>query len=490
MKEILLIYAERILQVLVGFAVTYLLINNFTPDNYGLYKYVISISSVLTIVILLGFNVANIRFIPEYIMDKKYEVINSQILIFSIVNLAFLSFIYVVVVLGKKTGAIQWDKPFEIELIFLLSLFYYLKSYLGESLFVAFSKRVSLTSVRLVCNCIQLSMVYYAIVISNVNIHEFFVYILVFAGIEAFLLALGVFSFYFKLVPSRKVNQFGGREVYRYAINNYGFSLVGFLRDSAFSIIIVSYVFRYQEVAFYSVALIIPNIIRTFTPGKVFSGFIMPIYVRKYRELNCEESVFNGLNLISKLNMIFLIPSLVYSVSIYRYLITTFFNANYSNESFYLSVFLFVNVIFQAYLDLCFLSTNIIGRSDLMFKINLLSVSNLVLILLFVGAGTSGIGAANLFSTMLSVMVAGYVIKRIFGMRIKSYILDPHIILYAVFLISFSLLFSSMNIYIYTPMFVLLTFGFIWIIFVSSFFSSSEKFEVQSILPASLRRFL
>ena len=251
--------------------------------------------------------------------------------------------------------------------------------------------------------------------------------------------------------------------------------VVNFLRDNAATIIVVTYLFDYHEVAYYSIALILPNILRGFSPSKVFSGLIMPEFVKKYKINNDKQVVFDGLNFMSKLNLIFLIPAIIYSIFMYQFVIESFFSFEYSKNTFHLSMFLFINVLFLSYLDLNILASNILEKSNLVFKLKLFSISNIVLLVALSEIGRLSIGIANLVSTFLTVIAFWIVLKKHFNNRINFYFIRKEILIYTLVLLATSILLYRINIYIYMIIFLIFSIIVIYYIIKSDFISNEEK---------------
>jgi len=286
---------------------------------------------------------------------------------------------------------------------------------------------------------------------------------------------IGLASIYKNMVPTNKIKKFKIAKQLTYSFHNYGFMVVNFLRDNAATIIVVTYLFDYHEVAYYSIALILPNILRGFSPSKVFSGLIMPEFVKKYKINNDKQVVFDGLNFMSKLNLIFLIPAIIYSIFMYQFVIESFFSFEYSKNTFHLSMFLFINVLFLSYLDLNILASNILEKSNLVFKLNLFSISNIVLLVALSEIGRLSIGIANLVSTFLTVIAFWIVLKKHFNNRINFYFIRKEILIYTLVLLATSILLYRINIYIYMIIFLIFSIIVIYYIIKSDFISNEEK---------------
>jgi O-antigen/teichoic acid export membrane protein len=489
LKEVLIIYTERIISVFIGFLISFLIINYFSPYYYGIYKYVISIASMFVIFLMFGFNGANVRYIPEYLVNKEYEKISFQISLFFIIQIVAISISSLAIYYLLFHNIIKLDEEISEEYVFILFFMYYLKSYFAESLLVAFSKRIILTSLRIVLYFLQLAIVYYALSL-NVNINDFIYYIVTFSIIETLILIISLLSVYKNMVPTNKIKKFKIAKQLTYSFHNYGFMVVNFLRDNAATIIVVTYLFDYHEVAYYSIALILPNILRGFSPSKVFNGLIMPEFVKNYKINNDKQVVFEGLNFMSKLNLIFLIPAIIYSIFMYQVVIENFFSFEYAANTFYLSMFLFLNILLLSYLDLNILASNILEKSNLVFNLNLFSISNIVLLIALSDIGRLSIGIASLVSTFLTVLAFWIILKKHFNNRINFYFLNKHILIYFIFLLGASFGLFYVDIYIYMVGFFIVTIVSMKYLMKTDFIEIKERDFLKSKLPQKCKRWI
>ncbi|WP_210397609.1 hypothetical protein [Motiliproteus sediminis] len=487
MKEISVIYIERILQVSVGFFITYMVVNYFDPSDYGVYKYVVSLGSMFLILVLLGFNFANIRYIPEYLLRKEFGKIFFQVGLFAIIQCVLIVVVMAVVYTLHKNEIIGFDKRISIIMLSVLCLLYYIKSYFCESLYVALSKRLRLTYFRILLYFIQFAIVYFAIKVNFVDIKEFLIYIVAFSGVEVLVLSFGLLLILRRILPGLSVESFSLKEHFSYATNNYGFSWTNFLRDNAATIVLVSYLFEFTEVAYYSVALIIPNIVRSFSPSKIFSGFLMPEYVKSYARDDDKSVVFDGLNFMGKLNLLFLIPALIYSFLMFHPVIEALFGVEYAKNSIYLGAFLFLNILALSYLDLNLLLANIIKRSDLVLKINMLSVSNVVIIIFLHEMGNISIGIANLSSTILTVFVFWLTVGKIYSDRINFHLFSKEIVSYIVAISIFSLIVFNLSVKLYAVVFILVSPVIAILVIKSKFFNIDERESIKKMFPSKIK---
>ena len=475
------------LQVFFGLFTTYILVNNFDASEYGLYKYMLSFSATFILFAMLGFNFSNIRFIPEYLSRGEYGKINGQLLIFSVIHVIVLFISILVMLLLYENGLIKINNQINITCLFLIIIFNFFKYFFSESILCSFSKRLMLTYFRIGIYVIQFGIVMYAVLMRDVNFEKYVFYYTLSAAIEFLILFSGVLFVYPSVVREKCVTNINSKMVYRHAWNNYGFTIVNYLRDNAVTIILVSYLFGFTEVSYYSMALIIPNVIRTFTPSKVFSGFIVPQYVRKYNKTGDDNIIFDGLNLLSKINVIYLVPAIIYSIFMYKTVIGLAFGDIYVENSYVLSLFIFGNVFFLSFFDVNLLLLNIIKRSDLVFKLNLLSAINIFIILTYHEYGQFVIGIGNLTSTFLTVLSFWIVINKIYKKRIEFNFIDIKVFLYVVFLLSISLMLNDINKIIYSIIFLPLSLYAAVLLMKSTFLNDQEYSVVVKIIPKKLR---
>ncbi|MGR5557315.1 hypothetical protein ACQKQC_13540 [Vibrio fortis] len=486
MKDIVFIYFERIFQTLVGLFVTYLLVNTFSSQDYGLYKYVLSFSSTFVIFCLLGFNFSNIRFIPEYLINKDFLKINYQLFFLISINLivAILAIVSINVLIIYDV--FELDGGLSDNILSSILVLNIIKYIVTESIFYAFSKRIELTKIRIFSYLILLLINIVSILIYRVDIYTYLNFYAVFCFIESAILAYFAIRLHAKSVGTFKFKKFKLNTVIEHAKNNYGFTIVNYLRDNALTILLISYVFGYDDVSYYAIALIIPNVIRTFTPSKVFSGFIVPLYVKKYHESNEIKCIFDGVGLISKFNVIYLIPSIIFSLFMYQYVITSAFGVEYYENSWNLSLFLFANIFLMSLFDLNLVALNVLKRSDLVFKINILSVSNVLIIILFNEYGQAVIGLGNLISTLLTITCFWIVTHNVFGYRLSTYILSPKLVTYSIFMLIISYYLIDFGWVVYSIVFLVVAFLMTVLIIRSDFIENEERSVIMKVLPRKI----
>lgn len=489
MKSPIIIYLERVINLGAGLLISYLVINYFSSSDYGVYKYLLSFASIFTTFVILGFNVTNARYIPEYLVQKDFRKINYQVVSFFFLQLIVVILSITIIYLLRSFDFIKISDKIESIPLLAISVLQYLKYYLAESILVAFSKRMKLTYLRIILLFTQLAIIYVAIFMES-NIVEFIKYVLFFSIFETTVLLFGAFSTYKKVVPLFKVEKFSLFKQYKYSLNNYGFMICNLLRDNAATIVAVAYLFNYNQVSYYSVALIIPNIVRGFSPSKVFSGLILPEFVKKYKKNGEKGAVFDGLNLMAKINIIFLVPAVIYAVFMFEFVIGKFFGEEYVVNSFHLSLFLFLNVIFLSYLDLNIMASNILERSDIVFKLNLFSVSNIVLLVGLNEYGAISIGVANVLSTVLTVFSFWLVLKKHFRKRINFYFVNKEILIYLSVLLVISYLLYIINIYFYLVGFLLISFISAICLVRSEFINTSEREFLKQNLPKKIKGYV
>lgn len=482
----MLIYLERVVQLLSGILITYWLVNHFTADDYGVYRYILSISSLLVMVSLLGFNAANVRYIPEYIAKDKDYLINHQVKAYFLIQLAVFALITILVGASIWAEIVDVDQRVIVTVVLLIAFFNYIKSYIGESLHVAFSKRQQLTKIRIFLNVVQLAIIYVFISSEESSIQNLQYYLAFYSSVEVVALLYGVRLFYKRTTPGDTSSPESIKHTLNYASYNYGFTWVNFLRDNAATSIMVAYLFSFKEVALYAVALIIPNIIRNFTPSKVFSGLIIPIYIKQHIATGNSTPVFAGMSLMARLNVLYLIPACLYSIYLYQWIIGKYFGAEYSNSTYWLSLFLFANVAILSYVDLGAVLLNILDKASLLFKVNILSATNILFLYLLHSGGVLSIGVSNLLSTMLTVGFLYIFIVKVFGKPIATGFECFHIFRYALFIfVGFFLLFQLGEVLFLTlaPLYA----AFIFIVIVrSTYFDNVERAAIRNALPKML----
>ena len=86
-KGALTVLAISILAAFMGYLVRLVLARNLTVEQYGLFYAVFTFVAFFGLFKTLGFDKALIKFIPEFIHQKKYDFIKSAILYAAIIQL-------------------------------------------------------------------------------------------------------------------------------------------------------------------------------------------------------------------------------------------------------------------------------------------------------------------------------------------------------------------------------------------------------------------
>lgn len=368
-------------------------------------------------------------------------------------------------------------------LLFALCFLAFIKCYLGESLHIAFSRRGRLTKIRIVLYIIHLLVIGYAVLFRKVTIVELQNYLLMYAFVEVILLLSSISQVHKAQVGTKEIIKTNLSETYAYAAYNYGYSWSNFARDNAATVLIVAYLFTFNEVAYYSVALLIPNMVRGFTPSKVFAGFLMPSFVKKYTKYDDPSQIFTGLNFIGKLNILYLVPAVVFCIFNYDFFIEWFFDQQYLNQTSSIVIFFFMNITILAFIDLFVLSANVFNKANLVFKVNLASISNIFLLFILQEFGIVSIGISNFLSTLLTVFIFWHTTKKNWQSTIRIYLLDYRVFIYAS---SLSLMFFILN-FLPSVIYLVLTFLIavlsMYMFVNTSFFSSADKDLLKSFHP-------
>jgi len=483
----MIIYVERLVQLISSILITYWLVNFFSPEDYGVYRIVLSSAALIVLATLLGFNQANIRYIPEYLLQDDIFKVHYQVKTYLIIQIFVFILLSTILIYLNNRSYLELDDRLILSSLLVLALLNLFKSYLGESLHIAFSKRIQLTRIRIFLNIFQLVLIYTFVNNSNFGITELQLLLVFYAVIEVLALLYGVKIFYPINVSGNNSYPFEIRSTLRYSINNYGFVWVNFLRDNAATSIMTSLIFGFREVALYSIALIIPSIVRNFTPSKVFSGLLMPYYIKENDIVDGDSKLGDGMDLMAKLNVLDLIPACLYSIYMYTWIIERFFGFEYSNPTFFLSIFLFANIAILSYVDVSALKLNLLKRSGMLFTINIASTSNILLLILLSRYGLISIGIANFISTFITVIllyvckqkiIGRAVITGLYGWHPFLYIISIFIGLHLIYII-FDILFSLV-----APIFL---FFICRAILRSHYFTKDEKILIKSIIPRRLK---
>ena len=477
------------MQLAANLTCTYLLVNYFAPGDFGAYKLVASLSAAFVVVLMCGLNIANVRYFPEYLSNQNY--IARQLYVFAILQigiwLAFIIFVDIV----DFDSYFNLDERVSIWMVVVLTLFAYLKAYFGESLHVAFQRRTRLTQIRLLLYIIQLSSVAWFVLYVTGDVVDFVKLIVLLAALEFLILGTSSAQIIFKAPSDQSINSSGGpnwREVFHFSIGQYGFSVVNFLRDQAFSIILLATLFSIAEVGFYAVALIVPTLVKNFTPSKVFGGLLIPALVGQWSAEKPSSDFHSALRFLNKINLVILVPSIMLCVALLEDIITVAFGEEYTSQTFLIAVPLLLTVIVYGLIDIYVIDLTVQKRSKILFYTNLSSVAHLFFVYAFSDFGVVVAGISTLVSGFITVTICSIVGARIGSENYMVDLLNFKLIGFAVILEVCIFAISTFGFEVRILCSVVLFLAFVAGVFFSSYFSVSEREKIANSVPTYFKR--
>lgn len=414
-KGAAIVFVVSILAAFLGYIVRFLLANNLSLEEFGLFYSVFAFLGLLGVFKTLGFDKSLIKFIPEFKHKNKYNLIKSSIIYVSIIQLITNSVILLLVYLFSNYLSIHFFHNEQAGFVLkLMAIAFFIDSFVFvlKFAFQGFQKMMLFANIDLV----RMALITVIILIG------FRLNYKILSPVAAYIAAPVILMLIFAPILLKKVfPEFTDskfilgkslfKRIYKYSIfvmaTGAGGAILGYT-DS----IVLTYFSGLKSVGLYNVALPTARVL-TFFPMAIM-GILIPLtselWVKKQKIL-----LRDGIELLYKYSIMVITPLALVMISFAELLITVLFGKEYLLAGNALRI-LSIGMIFATLYTINYSFFSGIGKPQLNSKIvysavvfNL--VSNLVLVPL-IGI----IGAAITTSV-------GYIIMAVFGFaKIKDFV--------------------------------------------------------------------
>jgi O-antigen/teichoic acid export membrane protein len=124
------VFVVSIMAAFLGYLVRFILARGLSVEEFGLFYAVFSFLALLSLLKTLGYDRALIKFIPEFLAKKQYDLIKSSIIYISIIQLVTNLIVIVVVYFAANFLSINFFKAEEASLILkLLAIGFFIDSF-------------------------------------------------------------------------------------------------------------------------------------------------------------------------------------------------------------------------------------------------------------------------------------------------------------------------------------------------------------------------
>ena len=409
------VFIVSLLAAFLGYLVRFLLVKNLSVENFGLFYSVFSFLGLLGIFKTLGFDKSLIKFIPEFMHEKRNDLIKSSIVYVAITQLITNAIIIILVYLLSNYLSVNFFHSAKAAIVLrLLAIAFFIDNFVFmlKFAFQGFQKMMLFAGIDLVRMVLILAFAFLFFRLNYGVISPVIAYI----AAPAILLLVFVPVFIKKIFPE-------------FTSSNYVFSRSLFSRISKYSIfvmatsagglilgytdsLVLTYFSGLEKVGLYNVALPTARVL-TFFPMAVM-GVMVPLTSELWAKRN-KVVLKAGMEMLYKYSIITIMPFALVMFSFAELLLASFFGSIYVSAGNALRI-LSIGMIFATLYTINYSFFAGIGKPEINTKVvysaaifNL--IGNLVLIPLI------GILGAAITTTI------GYLIMMYFGFtKIKDYL--------------------------------------------------------------------
>jgi len=470
-----------------GVLLSMILVKFLSKEDYGTYSFIFSTVATITIITSFGLNATVIRFIPDYIINKRYLSINTLIK-FSI-TLKVISSIFIIILLYTFSdyfisffNQALFDK--ELLKIFLVFIFFYtLNPLLATIFFSSYSLEYKNSYTEIFKSLFLLISISYFLFLGY--------------GIKTiivlWIISLIIIFLYIvkNAVPVILYNQQNGlnekfeiKRVFQYAKYNFLTVSTGFLRDTSIDIFVISHYLGSEKVAFYALGVSIALYLSKINPSEVLKNVFYPLIFKEYAQKKDINVLKRYSMFLAKISAFTVLPVLLVILIYAKEIIIYIFNPQYTESIIVLQIMaLFYTFrIFTKSLVIFFLS---LEKNKIIFIGSLFGIINFILsIILIKILGIKGVALSTGITWLLNFLFYYLMIRvkikcKLFAFNIYTFKFFINIIIFTLSLLLFK--------FFITNIFTLLGFSFLaYLIFLfistkNKIFTTDEKSFINSL---------
>lgn len=408
-KGVTIVLVFSLLAALLGYLVRVLLVRVLTVEDFGLFYAVFSFLGLLGVFKSIGQEQAIVKFIPEFLHNKRNDLVKSSILyvttVIFITNIIVITAIYL---LSSYLSTNFFHSPKADIVLKLMAIAFFIDSFVLslKSILQGFQKMGYYGGIDLIRMILIL-----AIILAGLKLH-YGILLPVYAYILTPLVLLVIFSFMFvkrifpEFIKSKFILDFGiFKKLFKYGFfvltTSTGLIILGYTDT-----IVLTYFSGLKSVALYNIAFPTANALSYFP--KAIVGILVPLTAELWIR-NRKEMISAGIELLYKYSIMIIVPAVFFILSLTDPIIIILFGEGYipaSNALKILSIGMIFTVLYA--INSAFFSG--IGKPEISSKIvYTAAIFNLIFNLILVPL--IGIIGAALTSTasLLIMMVIGLI---------------------------------------------------------------------------------
>lgn len=313
-KGSFVVYIEQFVIAGAGLLISALLARSLSTDEFGIYKLVASILTFTSYVTSFGLETTLSRYIPSFVVKESYSLVNKVLGWALAIRGTAIGLLFVIITLFRdEFGSIFNAEPIFGSLYIIVVPYISLtliNGIVGNGLLIGYSQRHVLGYVRIISKLLVVAFVVY-LALTGQGLF-FAISILLMAAIVEFFIYLWFFTkrylenkHKFKISENRYLPI---KKIRSFSIYNWLFKSGQVFREYSVDQFVISYFLNTTQVAFYGVAIAIPSMMRSFSPGRMLQGVLLPTFVKKFEKKGTIDSVLPGYLLLQKVNLAILMP--------------------------------------------------------------------------------------------------------------------------------------------------------------------------------------
>lgn len=332
-KGAVIVFVVSLLAAFLGYLVRLVLARNLTVEDFGLFYSVFAFLSLVTIFKTFGFDRALIKFIPEFIHNKRNDFIKSSMIYISMLLFITNVVIIIAIYLLSKYLSIHFFHNEKASVVLnVMAIAFFAETFVNvfKFSFQGFQKMYLYSSIDIVRMIIVLSV---AVVGFKLNC-GIMGPVAGYAAAPFILLILYGILFFKKVFPQFSSSSLIFNKILLRDISKYSFFIMatgaGVIILGYPDMMFLTYFSGVKEVALYSIALPTAKILIYF-PSAI-SSILLPLTSELWTKKRY-ALLKDGMESLYKFSMIVAIPLVFVMMSFTNLLITVFFSANYVNAA-------------------------------------------------------------------------------------------------------------------------------------------------------------
>lgn len=416
-KGFAIVFIINIIAAFIGYLIRIVLARNLTVAEYGLFFAVFTLINLLAIFNNFGLSQALVKFIPGFLIKKKYDKIKNSIVIAFGMTFVTIIIISLLLFLFSDFLAKNYFKtPLAIPvlLLFILILFFSNLRTLLRSIFQAFQKMVIYVLIYLAENALILILLFFFFAFKkNIFIAVYshiIAYVLIFIVFS--LLLFKVFNFFKHKVAVKKDLV---KRLFKFGIPVI-LSGIGGMIILYTDTLILTYFRSLEEVGIYNV--VVPTVMMLMFFGKSIASVIFPmaseLWARKKKKY-----LEDGLVMLEKYSFVIIVPLALIVLVFSKTILTLMFGAEYAIGATTMQV-LIIGIIFFVIYAINSTLFSAIGKPEIGTKILLQgALINFILNLLVIPKlGMLGAAITSLITYFYVFILSVFKLRRFIKVRI------------------------------------------------------------------------